>query len=361
MGVRRFWRYLVLLASLAIGYRMLQSLTFGIDQIYATPQQELQLAKTDRTQVTTTTVTTTGYPTPSVAYLLLGFEDAFRPDWATDEEDVFIFAPPQRCPSCPAHAQKTNASGAYKDAPEAWWCTQRSYLDALSMLLQQYPSKDYYFLADANTAIFTTALHAMMRYLDNEVLRPTDDLFMGHGMDISRHGPELGFRYFIMSGGGVLVRGLTLRRLAASDTLSECIERVYNGTWCWHHLDWIIAECLAEINVWPQGHPSFQQHTNFCTEYPEPWRCCHEAAVSCHPVEEGEPMRELERRHENYLKVNMHTLSAGWATPCDVEDYEWRWRGWSVVSICNDWAYESLFGKSWNGEKRGKGFPRDFR
>jgi len=266
--------------------------------------------------------------------------------------------PPRQCPPCLEHAKKSVASGPYQEAPDAWWCTQRSYLYGLSQFLAIHPDKDYYFLADANTAIFPLALRAMMQYLDFQVLKPTDDLYMGHGFNLKNMGPELPFQKFIMSGGGVLLRGLTLRRLAATGVLEECAEEVYNGTWCYHHLDWFIGECLSKIGVYPQGHPAFQQHIGFCKEYPPPWHCCHEAAVACHPVEEGLEMLNMIRMHTNYLARNLHTLSAAWATPCKDENFEWMWRHWGVVSICNGWGYKSLYYNSTVGVRNR---PRDFR
>lgn len=296
-------------------------------------------------------------PGPSVAYLILGYEDSTRPVWSSKSDDLYIFVPPSLCPGCPDYANKSLASGPYLNAPEAWWCTQRTYLLALSEFLIQFPDKDYYFLVDANTVVFPRALKTMMSHLDAHILGRHEDLYMGHGFTLDKH-PDVGLGKFIMSGGGVLLRGLTLRRLASSGTLSECIEEVYNGTWCWHHCDWILGECLRAINVFPQGHPSMQQHKDFCWEYPEPWRCCHEAAVGCHPVEEGEPMRQMVRMHAGYLEGNPDALAdPGWARPCADDAYEWRWRGWSVVSICREWDYESPNFLNW---RRGIGKPAAF-
>jgi len=296
-------------------------------------------------------------PGPSVAYLILGYEDSTRPVWSSKSDDMYIFVPPALCPGCPDYANKSLASGPYLNAPETWWCTQRTYLMALSEFLIQFPDKDYYFLVDANTVVFPRALKTMMSHLDAHILGPHEDLYMGHGFTLENY-PDVGLGRFIQSGGGVLLRGLTLRRLASSGTLSECIEEVYNGTWCWHHCDWILGECLRAINVFPQGHPSMQQHKDFCWEYPEPWRCCHEAAVGCHPVDLGEPMRQMVKMHAEYLEGNPDALAdPGWARPCADDAYEWRWRGWSVVSICREWAYES---PNFLNFRRGIGKPAAF-
>lgn len=229
----------------------------------------------------------------------------------------------------------------------------------LAQFMNVHPDKDYYVFADANTAVFPLALRMIMHLLDASVLKPTDDLYLGHGFNLQSMGPELGFDKFVQSGGGVLVRGLTLRRLAATGVLLECAEKVYNGTWCYHHLDWILGECLKEIGVRPQGHPAFQQHIDSCKEYAAPWRCCHEAAVACHPVDEGITMLKLVKMHTEHLAKHLHTLTPDWARPCKDENYEWRYRHWGVVSVCNGWGYKSLVINS--TEAAGKRRPRDFR
>merc|ERR1711884_64972 len=110
----------------------------------------------------------------------------------------------------------------------SWWCAQRTLVSLLE-LVQRFPVADYYMLLHSDTVVFRGNLEILLRVLDREVLRDAEDLFMGHGRLLSK---ELG--PFIMAGGGVLLRGLTLRRLVADGLLSQCAERQLQGDWCWH-------------------------------------------------------------------------------------------------------------------------------
>ena len=37
--------------------------------------------------------------------------------------------------------------------------------------------------------------------------------------------------------------------------LYDRCQEARNGTWCKHHFDWVLAECLLRIQVEPRGHP----------------------------------------------------------------------------------------------------------
>merc|ERR1711971_535877 len=121
------------------------------------------------------------------------------------------------------------------------------------------------------------------------------------------HGADLTFVRFIMSGGGVLLRGSTLRRLQSSGVLSKCIQRVHNGTWCYHHLDWVLAECLRDIGVMPSGHEAFQQMVDKCNS------CCNPPRVSCHPVSLQSELVRLLKTHSEYERHWNFSPSADWS------------------------------------------------
>mmetsp|Transcript_139354 Transcript_139354/g.445654 ORF Transcript_139354/g.445654 Transcript_139354/m.445654 type:complete len:731 (+) Transcript_139354:56-2248(+) len=247
---------------------------------------------------------------PTIAFLILGYRDSLRPLW-TDPDDKATCAP------CPKGVKMLRAaSSAYVNAPEQWWCAQRNYLLGMKGMLMTFPTVDFYFLADTDTAVFRESLDVMMHLLQTSVLRAADDLYMGHGYDLS--GSKV--TRIIMSGGGVLVRGPTLRRLASSGVLLGCIEESLSGQWCYHHLDWTVAECLARINVTASGHPAFQQNT--CNEH------YGAEVVACHPAKHRRVQQAMIEAHAANFAANKDNLDATWAFPC--KSYNWRYDPRSV-------------------------------
>mmetsp|Transcript_145999 Transcript_145999/g.468164 ORF Transcript_145999/g.468164 Transcript_145999/m.468164 type:complete len:261 (+) Transcript_145999:173-955(+) len=206
-------------------------------------------------------------------------------------------------------------SARYLNAPKAWWCAQRYYMDALSKLVSSFPSASWYFLADADTVVFPHVLHPMLRLLD-EVLVDTEDLYMGHGRDLS-------IGRFVMSGGGVLLRGRTARRLAGTGQWRRCFKENLNGTWCWRHLDWVLADCLREVGITARGHPGFQQFVTRCSD------CCRPESVACHPVKDKAAQKQLVAKHRG---IDTSRFLADWAMPCNDNEYRWDQ---SKKSICD--------------------------
>jgi len=150
--------------------------------------------------------------------------------------------------------------------------------------------------------IFSHRLRAMLAHLEYGILGPSDDLYMGHGYAGEPQVPK-----FIMSGGGVLLRGRTLRRLKSSGLLQRCAKKHLRGDWCWHHLDWVLGECLLEIGVQPVGHPSFQQFINVCP------RCCDEKSIACHPVADKATLTDIESKRGRKLRyVPAHSAKDIW-------------------------------------------------
>jgi len=245
----------------------------------------------------------------SIAYLVLGLGPSERPVWAAADDQIVSFDPPKTCPKCPPGAKKFRSSNEYRSAPEAWWCAQRFYMAALERLLQRFPASPWYLLADRDTAVFPSILQAMVDVLDAQVLSADEDLYMGHGR-------ILAIGRFIMSGGGVLLRGLTLRRLSESGKLASCQERHAEGDWCWRHLDWVLADCLRETGVVARGHEAFQQFISKCGE-----ECCKLPSVACHPLKNESDVR---RQMAKQLSFDATTVTADWASPCDDHRYHWH-------------------------------------
>lgn len=280
---------------------------------------------------------------PTVAFFVLGYNNSPRPVWTTPEDRVLLYSPPMTCNQCPHSAQQIKgASGKYINAPLQWWCAQRNYLVGLEQLPKHYPKADFYFLADVDTLVFRESLAALMSLLHHEVLGPSEDVYMGHGYDLSGNG----IGKIVMSGGGVLLRGRTLRKLGATGMLRWCMEESLRGSWCWHHLDWAIAECLLKINVTAQGHPAFQQNS------------CHmhgdAGAVSCHPAKRRKVQKELLKVHRQRFDLGKLRLSASWARPC--MGYDWRY---DLQSLCRRQAEAQFLGREapsvaflvWGGEE----------
>lgn len=255
---------------------------------------------------------------PTIAFLILGYRDSLRPLWTDPDDKVYMFSPPVTCAPCPQGVKMLRqASSAYVNAPEQWWCAQRNYLLGLKGMLMTFPTVDFYFLADTDTAVFRESLDVMMHLLQTSVLSAADDLYMGHGYDLS----SSNVGRIIMSGGGVLVRGHTLRRLASSGVLLGCIEESLSGLWCYHHLDWTVAECLARIKVTASGHPAFQQNT--CNEH---YRA---EVVACHPAKHRRVQQAMIEAHAANFAANKDKLDATWAFPC--RSYNWRY---DPTSMC---------------------------
>lgn len=259
----------------------------------------------------------------SVAYLVMGLGPDERPIWAAVEDAIMTYRPPA---ICPCSRPKVREAGRYKHAPMGWWCAQRFYMKAVEEFLQVFPNKLYYFLADADTVVFPQSIYSMMWLLERQVLSPSEDLYMGHAIDPTQgqFGRVAEIGKFIMSGGGVLLRGLTMHKLADSGNLSLCASRALNGSWCWQHLDWVIAECLRRINVIAKGHEAFQQNGGSGN--------CRPPKIGCHSVKDQADQVRLIQEHKGF---DVSRLPADWAAPCEDTAYLWisigfsvcRWRG----------------------------------
>lgn len=240
---------------------------------------------------------------PTVAFLVLGWPNQRRPPWSRAVDSIVTWSSPQTCQDC-SNASKAGPA-ARMNYPKGWWCAQRHYWDGLARLMNEFPDKDYYFLADSDTLVFPEVLDSMMTLLENDVLSKDEDLYMGdvhcylepcHGTSCNCKNP------FVASGGGVLVRGKTMRKLQASGHLGSCATKAFKE-WCWHHLDWAINECMSEMGVQARFHKSFQQFSG-------PWQC-PKGAVACHPVKTQNQRERIwaQRSHETL------SLNAAWARP----------------------------------------------
>lgn len=267
---------------------------------------------------------------PAVAFLVMGLEPGSSVPWASARDPVVEYQPPKDCGACPKEAlQAKETKGEAKDYSKAapgWWCAQRYYLDGLAHLLSTQPHARWYFLADADTLVFPDALHRMVDLLDANILDPAEDAYLGHGAYTS-------FIRFIMSGGGALIRGQSLRRMNATGTLLQCRVRQQKGAWCLHHLDWVVGECLREVGVEPTGHDAFQQMIDVCAPeqakrglsgFDTPADCCRPPRVACHPVKDPSLQQRLLKEHEEHFRSSPASYSVSWAMPCPWSEYWWE-------------------------------------
>eukprot|EP00927_Polykrikos_kofoidii_P028503 TRINITY_DN24877_c0_g1_i1.p1 TRINITY_DN24877_c0_g1~~TRINITY_DN24877_c0_g1_i1.p1 ORF type:complete len:290 (+),score=33.33 TRINITY_DN24877_c0_g1_i1:149-1018(+) len=232
-------------------------------------------------------INTNGNVGPSVAFHVLGYANMSRPVWARERDQVHMFAPNQSCHGCPRTVVKPKFSNSRFKSE--WWCAQRNYLPSLVDLVTKHPKE-----------------------LEHVVLNADDDLYLGHGFRNHNNSVPA----FVMTGGGALLRGTTLRRLVQGGHLQRCIDRVKTD-WCWHHLDWSLSECLLDIGVTPRGSPAFQQFLGLCRT------CCRDnRRVSCHPVKDMGRQRLMVGEHQSVASmVALGARDRSWAHPCKVYDF----------------------------------------
>lgn len=245
-----------------------------------------------------------------VVYFILGGHNRSHTPWAKPNDTIIFLDPPKTCAPCPTERHVTPYSGKYGNASDQWWCAQRSYMEGLQRLVEMMPNADWYFLADADTVVFPHILLSVLGHLE-QALEEHDDLYMGHASD-------LGYGRYVMSGGGVVLRGQTLRRLQA--VLPECSDMQLDE-WCYHHLDWVVASCLRKIGVLARGHLGFQQNVGSCI------RCCENPPlVSCHPYKDLEERGRVAKKFIGYDKVTYR-----WSLPCNDSDFRFRT---PIQSVC---------------------------
>merc|ERR1712151_1129934 len=108
-------------------------------------------------------------------------------------------------------------------------------------LVEAAPTADWYFLQEGDTMVFPVSFGQLLNKLTPQRM---DDLFMGHATEADQM-----VNRFVQAGGGVLILGQTLRRLNTKGNMPFCLERSIHGEWCWHHMDWVLADCMRAIGI----------------------------------------------------------------------------------------------------------------
>jgi len=259
--------------------------------------------------------------------------------------DKARFAPRMSTPAATYWLQSRGAT---------WWCAQRGHLTGVRLLLRTVPGADFYLLLDADTQVFPQAMHVLLELLQAHFLAPDADLYAGHLLHpafLAYHSSTI-VRFkpkpFIGTGGGALIRGLTLRRLNVTGTLDRFIQQQTSGALRWLPLDQTLGLAMATINVPPLGHAAFQQFAGddkvgTCNAT---WAACHEYGKGCQPHKLGHaqlrdmwetPERGLSPRcdgktgidvnvaaHEHAFRrkvLKQHIDLLQWAAPCEVNDF----------------------------------------
>ena len=261
--------------------------------------------------------------------------------WASEQErsQLFVFVPSQTCEganpddadpdgvavwggslleaggSLVARCASMRPSVVSWDESPGWWCAQRDYLRGVQGLVHAFPGADYYLLVDQDTVVFPHMLRHMVELLHYDVLGPHEDLYMGDTIQILDEDVNIDIA-IVMSGGGVLLRGPTLRRASREGSLGNVSARQDRGDLCYWHSDWALAEALRLIGVRPRAHRGFVQFANEQGEQ-EQGKGCPPTAVACHSYNFTEQLRLLKGRTSSTMpRVDSAQLTADWATPC---------------------------------------------
>ena len=178
----------------------------------------------------------------------------------------------------------------------------------------------------------TQALRALLSLLEHHILEPTEDLYAGHQMPSQFH-PNILDQHaeaFVTTGGGCLVRGMTLRRLLANGALASFRFRQESWDLAMAPLDWTIGDAMASIGIRARMHPSFQQFSGTAWHRAIPGlagsACNALSEVACHPYNvswhgtagnESTVVRELREKHapERFWAWAAHA-GIDWARPC---------------------------------------------
>jgi len=183
----------------------------------------------------------------------------------------------------------------------------------LISLREAHPDKDYYMLVDEDTLLFRRELDVMMTHLTMEVLKPEEDLYLGHQCQEACGICKPAWNVtFICTGGGVLLRGITLRRAVDSGVVKSVLDSQMHGERCYWHLDWALGQVFAQLGVRPRGHPAFQQFADEGKDRRVKSACGGErAAVACHKYSQA-TQKLILRQH----RAREADLTAAWALPC---------------------------------------------
>jgi hypothetical protein len=244
----------------------------------------------------------------NIAFMVLGMPGSKVEDiaWATKEiaESTLLYIPNQHCDREVSPAIKIS-NIAWSTHPGSWWCAQSEYLRAVLAVVQQFPNADYYFLADSDTLIFTVQLQRLVDILDHDILKPQDDLYMGHVWEANIYDEHVSKFDIIMSGSGVVVRGRTLRRAVQEGVVKRVHAQMTKDKLVHWHADWAVAECMRLIGVQPLAHEGFQQFANE--------QGCPLLAVACHKYN-NQIQRQIINSRRPLFSVSIQDVD--WAAPC---------------------------------------------
>jgi len=254
---------------------------------------------------------------PSVAFFVFANRNTDITDiaWATENDDIHIFVPKQKCTHSEQKCDKSpRPLAARKKASSGWWCAQRQYINGLRDMLAQSPNASFYMLVDEDTVVFRKPLDRLVSLLDHDILSPEEHLYLGH----LYHEPTDKFKglpIFAMSGGGVLIRGSTMHR--ALQNLRRMAHKQNGGTHCWWHCDWALAEAFRQSGVSATNFQGFQQ---FATH--KKGSCRPERDVACHTVKGRRNQAKMIAEHNQaYLERDLlKDMDVGWATPVRSQD-----------------------------------------
>lgn len=176
---------------------------------------------------------------------------------------------------------------------KGWWCANRKFFSNLKHFFIKFPNKSYYLFMDDDSVINTQNLYHLVQHAQKS--NPYT-FYIGH-MIRSMY-TQTNFQNFIGSGGGVFLKGDHLRKLVFTGKLEQTRLEQENGKYSWWPLDWVLAETLAEIQVYAQSHRSFQQFSG--ESFSHCSNSCHPNSIICHPYK---TIQEQKKVYESWKKL----------------------------------------------------------
>lgn len=191
-----------------------------------------------------------------------------------------------------------------------WWCVQRQFPLGLMHLVHVAPNAKWYMTSDDDTIVFPRSFGMLIRTLDAR-LGATEDLYTGHMMHRQIHRDEkLALGDFIATGGGALVRGITLRKLYNDGVLIRLSKSAQHGELRFVALDQALGYAMNEAGIRGRGHTAFQQFLGV-------GGCDPQKHVACHPfksVMRGRSLKLKERgiRFHSWKLCEYGSMPSNW-------------------------------------------------
>ena len=183
-----------------------------------------------------------------------------------------------------------------------WWCANRGFTSGL-VKAKHLPAHAFYMMIDNDTVVFQDTLAKLLLHID-----PFQNLYLGHGF--KRQTSRQRAKYFVASGGGVLVSHKTFHKVAK---LFDKYVLHQKSKFKWWPLDWVLGEMMHEIGVAASSNSGFQQFSG------EPWvprGACGTYCVACHPYKSTEQQARMLNRTQGDPDLQICRPTGGFISTC---------------------------------------------